>query len=112
MKDIVTIQDKLRICKQMQEGVKFGIHFFSYDPDLNIRWGSPIFPLIDHQHVSLSICTAVPSLRLGLPTNPGVKKRGAYVGTVEEMMCVVCECYKGSRVVMDVIWRRLCVSMI
>ena len=27
-------------------------------------------------------------------------------------MCCVYECYKGGIVVMDVIWRRLCVSMI
>ena len=27
-------------------------------------------------------------------------------------MCCVRECYKGGIVVMDVIWRRLCVSMI
>ena len=39
---------------------------------------------------------------------------GAYVGAVEEMMytCCVCECYKRDIVVMDVIWRLLCVSMI
>ena len=35
-----------------------------------------------------------------------------YVGEVEEMMRVVCECYKGGIVEMDVIWHRLCVSMI
>ena len=29
------------------------------------------------------------------------------------MWCVcVCECYKGDIVVMDVIWRRLCISII
>ena len=27
-----------------------------------------------------------------------------YVGEVEEMMCVVCECSKGVIVVMNVIW--------
>ena len=26
-------------------------------------------------------------------------------------MCRVCECYRGDIVVMDVIWRRLCVNM-
>ena len=37
----------------------------------------------------------------------------AYVGAVEEMMCVVCvDGYIGGIVVMDVFWRRLCVSMI
>ena len=35
-----------------------------------------------------------------------------YVGAVVEMMCVVCVSYKGGIVVMDVIWRRLCVNMI
>ena len=36
------------------------------------------------------------------------------MGEVEEIMCVVCECecYRGGIVVMDVIWRRLCVNMI
>ena len=29
-----------------------------------------------------------------------------YVVAVEEMMCVVCVCYRGSIVVMDVIWHR------
>ena len=27
-------------------------------------------------------------------------------------MCRVCECYRGGIVVMDVIWRQLCVNMI
>ena len=40
------------------------------------------------------------------------KSRGDNVGAVEEMMCVVCGCYRGGIVVMDVFWRRLCVSMI
>ena len=34
-----------------------------------------------------------------------------YVGAVEEMKCIVCM-DEGGIVVMDVIWRRLCVSMI
>ena len=34
-----------------------------------------------------------------------------YGGAVEEMMCgVSCVCYKGGIMVMDGIWRRLCVS--
>ena len=33
------------------------------------------------------------------------KSRGDNVGAVEEMMC---ECYKGGIVVMDVIWHQLC----
>ena len=44
--------------------------------------GSPMFPLVVHQ-------PAVQSLRRGLSTNPG-RQCGAYVGAVEEMMCVVC----------------------
>ena len=51
--------------------------------------GSPMFPLVVHQPASPSIWPAVQSLRRGLSTNPGVTS-GAYVGAVEEMMCVVC----------------------
>ena len=47
--------------------------------------GSPMFPLVVHQPASPSIWPAVQSLWRGLSTNPG-----AYVGAVEEMMCVVC----------------------
>ena len=75
-------------------------------------WGSPIFPIVAHQPGSSSIRRAVQSLRRGLSTNPGVAMC-VYVGAVEEMMCVVCmECYRGGIVVMDEIWRRLCVNMI
>ena len=49
--------------------------------------GSTIFPFVVHQ-----------------PASPSY--------AVEDMVCVVCECYRGGIVVMDVIWRRLCVSMI
>ena len=42
-----------------------------------------MFPLVVHQPASPSIWPAVQSLRRGLSTNPG-----AYVGAVEEMMCV------------------------
>ena len=51
--------------------------------------GSPMFPLVVHQPASPSIWPAVQSLRRGLSTNPG-RQCGAYVGAVEEMMCVVC----------------------
>ena len=68
-----------------------------------------MFPLVVHQSASASIWPAVQSLWQGLPTNPGVKY-GAYVGAVE--LCRVCECYRGDIVVMDVIWRRLCVNVI
>ena len=43
-----------------------------------------MFPLVVHQPASLSIWPAVQSLRRGLSTNP----RGAYLGALEEMMCV------------------------
>ena len=50
--------------------------------------GSPMFPLVVHQPASPSIWPAVQSLRRG----PQIQGRqcGAYVGAVEEMMCVVC----------------------
>ena len=70
--------------------------------------GVRCFGLVVHQPASPSIRLAVQSLRWGLSTNPGVT-----------MWCVcrcswrddVCECYRGGIVVMDVIWRRLCVNM-
>ena len=50
---------------------------------------------------------AVQSLRRGLPQIQG-RQCGAYVGAVEEMMCVVCvDVTRGGIVVMDVFWRRL-----
>ena len=51
--------------------------------------GSLMFPLLVHQPASPSIWPAVQSLLQGLSTNPGVTC-GAYVGAVEENMCVVC----------------------
>ena len=51
--------------------------------------GSPMFPLVVHQPASPSIWPAVQSLRRGLSTIQG-RQFGAYVGAVEEMMCVVC----------------------
>ena len=45
-----------------------------------------MFPMAFHQP---STWPAVQSLRRGLSTNPGATC-GAYVGAVEEMMCVVC----------------------
>ena len=64
--------------------------------------GSPMFPLVVHQQASPSIWPAVQSLRRGLSTNPG-RQCGAYVGAVEEMMCVVCvDITEGGIVVMDV----------
>ena len=52
--------------------------------------GSPMFPLVVHQPASPSIWPAVQSLRRGLSTNSRGGQCGAYVGAVEEMMCVVC----------------------
>ena len=71
--------------------------------------GNPIFPLVVHHLSSPSIWPAVKSLRQGLSKNPGVT-----------LWCVcgcswrddVCECYSGGILVMNVIWRRLCVNMI
>ena len=51
--------------------------------------GSPMFPLVVHQPASPFIWPAVQSLRRGLSTNPGAQC-GAYMGAVEDMMCVVC----------------------
>ena len=70
-----------------------------------------MFPLVVHQPASPSIWPAVQSLRRGLSTNPG-RQCVAYVGAVEEMMCVVCVDVTEGHSVMDVFWRRLCVSMI
>ena len=49
-----------------------------------------MFPLAVHQPASPSFWPAVQSLRRGLSTNPRGQQCGAYVGAVEEMMCVVC----------------------
>ena len=48
--------------------------------------GSPMFPLVVHEPASPSIWPAVQSLPRGCPQI----QWGAYVGAVEEMMCVVC----------------------
>ena len=50
--------------------------------------GSPMFPLVIQQPASPFIWPAVQSLWWGLSTNTG-GQCGAYVGAVEEMMCVV-----------------------
>ena len=76
------------------------------------RGGSPMFPLVVHQPASPSIWPAVQSLRRGLSTNPGVTM-GCICGcSWRDDVCHVCECYRGGIMVMDVIWRRLCVTMI
>ena len=48
----------------------------------------------------------------GLSTNPWVTMWCVCGCSVACDVCCVCECYKGGIVVMDVFWRRLCVSMI
>ena len=66
---------------------------------LTLLGWSRIFPLVSANQLLRppgQQCT----LRRGLSTNPGVT-----------MWCV-CGCYKGGIVVMYVIWRRLCISMI
>ena len=45
-----------------------------------------MFPSVVHQPASPSIWLVVQSLQRGMSTN----QCGAYVGAVEEMMCVVC----------------------
>ena len=52
--------------------------------------GSPMFPLVVHQPASPSIWPAVQSLRGGVCPQIQGRQCGAYVGAVEEMMCVVC----------------------
>ena len=51
--------------------------------------GSPMFPLVVHQPASPFIWPAVQSLGGVCPQIQG-RQCGAYVGAVEEMMCVVC----------------------
>ena len=74
--------------------------------------GSPIIPLLVHQPAYLSICPAAPSLQRGLSTNPGVTVCCVCGCSWRDGVCRVCGCCRGGIVVMDVIWRRLCVSMI
>ena len=74
--------------------------------------GSPMFPLVVHQPASPSIWPAVQSLRRGLSTNPGVTMWCVCGCSWRDDVCRVCGCYRGGIVVMDVFWRRLCVSMI
>ena len=59
--------------------------------------GGQIFLLVVHQPASLASCASTPAGSVH-------KSRGDNVGAVEEM---ICECYRGGIVVVDVIWRRL-----
>ena len=77
--------------KHSEEDLSFGklellFPTHSHDP---CQWGESDVPFVVHQPASPSIWLAVQSLRRGLSTNPG-RQYGAYVGAVEEMMCVVC----------------------
>ena len=49
--------------------------------------GSPMFPLVVHQPASLASSAVTPAG--SVPQIQG-RQCGAYVGAVEEMMCVVC----------------------
>ena len=73
--------------------------------------GSPMFPLVVHQPASPSIWPAVQALRRGLSTNPGVTLWCVCGCSWRDDVCRVCGCYRGG-IVVDVFWRRLCVSMI
>ena len=83
-----------------------------YPLPLPLLVGGPMFPLVVHQPASPSIWSAVQSLRRGLSTNPGVTMWCVCRCSWRYDVCRVCRCYRGGIVVMDVFWRRLCVSMI
>ena len=74
--------------------------------------GSPMFPLVVHQTASPSIWLPVQSPRRGLSTDPGVTMWCVCWCSWRDDVCRVCEYYRGGIVVMDVIWRRLCVNLI
>ena len=74
--------------------------------------GSQIFPLEIHQRAYPSIWPAVPSLQRGLSTNPGVTMWCVCGCSWRDDVCRVGGYYRGGIVVMDVIWRRICVCMI
>ena len=81
----------------------------SLDPCLWVESDHPAFG----PPASLSsIWPAAPSLQRGLSTNPGVTMWCVFGCSCRDGMCHVCGCYRGGIVVMDVIFRRLCVSMI
>ena len=73
---------------------------------------SPIIPPLVHQLVYVSIWQAAPSLQRVLSTNPEVTVWCICGYSWRDGVCCVCGCYRGGIVVMDVIWRRLCASMI
>ena len=74
--------------------------------------GGLIFQIDVYQSASPSIWSAVQSLQRSLSTNPGVTTCCLCVCSCREGVCRVCECYREGIMVMDMIWCRLCVSMI
>ena len=73
---------------------------------------SAIFPPVVHQPAFLSMWPAVPSLRRVMSIHLGVTMWCVCGCSGRDDVCCVCISYKGGIVVMDVSWRRLCVSMI
>ena len=73
---------------------------------------SPIFPFVVHQPVSPSIWQPVGSLQRGLSASPRVTTWCICECSWRDDVCRVCGCDRGGIVMMDVIWHRLCVSMI
>ena len=57
-------------------------------PLILVCGGSPTIPLLVHQPAYLSIWPAAPSHQQGMSANSWVTVRCAYVGAVEEMVCV------------------------
>ena len=75
-------------------------------------WGGPIIPLLVIQPAYPTIWPAAPPSHRGLSTNPGVTMWCVCGCSWRDDVCRVCGCYRGGIVVMDVFWRRICVSMI
>ena len=67
--------------------VLIGMLLLSPTPMTLASGGSPMFPLVVHSQLLRT--PAVKSLREVCPQIQG-RQCGAYVGAVEEMMCVVC----------------------
>ena len=74
----------------------------SLDPCL---WGESDHPAYP------SIWRAAPPSQRGLSTNPGVTMWCVRGCSSRDDVCRVCGCYRGGIVVMDVFWRRLCISI-
>ena len=101
--------------------VYYAIHLLMYNiicccclptPLTLVSGGSPIITSLVHQPAYPSIWPAAQSLRRGLSTNPGVTMWCVCGCSWRDDVCRACGCYRGGIVVMDVIWRGLCVSMI